>query len=169
MWDHFPIFRLFFSRGGPRETETYTFPIFFFPYFGPEARNPFCSRPTGSQQWRIFADCPLKCSDAISHCEQQQHTSNVNKPAPDPGRKAQAPPSYGSGRYGFGVFGAQDSVLRDRCSVGRRHAFFLDHFAKHLSSVLGRTELCHEVRNPGPHSLKLILSKRAYTCDVLQT
>ena len=36
----------------------------------------------------------------------------------------QAPPSYGSGRYGFGVFRAQDSVLRDRCSVGTRHAFF---------------------------------------------
>ena len=36
----------------------------------------------------------------------------------------QAPSSYGSGRYGFGVFGAQDSVLRDRCSVGPRHAFF---------------------------------------------
>ena len=27
---------------------------------------------------------------------------------------------------------------------------FLDDFCKHLSSVLGRTELCHEVRNPGP-------------------
>ena len=36
----------------------------------------------------------------------------------------QAPSSYGSGRYGFGVFGAQDSILRDRCSVGTRHAFF---------------------------------------------
>ena len=35
----------------------------------------------------------------------------------------QAPPGYGSGRYGFGVFGAQDSVLRDMCSVGTRHAF----------------------------------------------
>ena len=37
---------------------------------------------------------------------------------------SQAPPGYGSGRYGFGVFGAQDSVLRDMCSVGTRHAFF---------------------------------------------
>ena len=37
---------------------------------------------------------------------------------------SQAPPSYGSGRYGFGgLIGAQDSVLRDRCSVGTRHAF----------------------------------------------
>ena len=27
---------------------------------------------------------------------------------------------------------------------------FLDHCSKHLGSVLGRTELCHEVRNPGP-------------------
>ena len=33
-------------------------------------------------------------------------------------------PSCGSGRYGFGVFGAQDSVLRNRGSVGTRHAFF---------------------------------------------
>ena len=37
--------------------------------------------------------------------------------------RGQAPPSYGSGRCGFGVFGAQDSVLRDRCSAGTRHAF----------------------------------------------
>ena len=27
-------------------------------------------------------------------------------------------------------------------------------FSKHLSSVLGRTELCHEVRNPGPQNPK---------------
>ena len=69
----------------------------------------------------------------------------------------QAPPSYGSGRYGFGVSGAQDSVLRDRCcSVGTRHVPFLDHFYKHLSSVLGWTELCHEVRNPGPQISQII-------------
>ena len=60
-------------------------------------------------------------------------------------------PSYGSGRYGLGVFGAQDSVLRDRCSVGTRHAFLLITFlSKHLSTVLVRAELCHEVWNPGP-------------------
>ena len=35
-----------------------------------------------------------------------------------------APPSYGPGRYGFVVVGAQDFVLRDRCSVGMRHTFF---------------------------------------------
>ena len=33
---------------------------------------------------------------------------------------------------------------------------FLDHFPKHLSSVLGRTELCHEVRNPGPQKPQVI-------------
>ena len=33
---------------------------------------------------------------------------------------------------------------------------FLDHFYKHLSSVLGRTELCHEVRNPGPQKPQII-------------
>ena len=46
----FPIFWLFFSLfsgGGPREPETYDFPI--FSYFGPEARNLFCTRPTESQ------------------------------------------------------------------------------------------------------------------------
>ena len=35
----------------------------------------------------------------------------------------------------------------------------LDHFAKHLSSVLGRTELCHEVRNPGPKNPKSSATK----------
>ena len=29
---------------------------------------------------------------------------------------------------------------------------FLDHFSKHLSSVLGRTDLYHEVRNPRPQN-----------------
>ena len=33
---------------------------------------------------------------------------------------------------------------------------FLGHFYKHLSSVLGRTELCHEVRNPGPKKPQII-------------
>ena len=36
---------------------------------------------------------------------------------------------------------------------------FLDHFHKHLSSVLGRTELCHEVRNPGPQNPKSSATK----------
>ena len=43
--------------------------------------------------------------------------------APSP-NQFQAPPSYGSGRYGFGVSRAQDSILRDRGSVGTRHVFF---------------------------------------------
>ena len=62
----------------------------------------------------------------------------------------QAPPGCRSGRYGFRVFGAQESVPRDRCSVGTRHTLFLSLFSKHPSSVLVRTALCHEVRNPGP-------------------
>ena len=33
---------------------------------------------------------------------------------------------------------------------------FLYHPSKHLSSVLGRTELCHEVRNPGPQKTQII-------------
>ena len=37
---------------------------------------------------------------------------------------------------------------------GDASRLFLDHFSKHLSSVLERTELCHEVRNPGPQNPK---------------
>ena len=33
-------------------------------------------------------------------------------------QRCQVPPGSGSGRYGFGVFGDQDSVLGDKCSVG---------------------------------------------------
>ena len=40
--------------------------------------------------------------------------------------------------------------------MGTRHAFFSIFFSKHLSSVLGRTELCHEVRNPGPQKRQII-------------
>ena len=82
----------------------------------------------------------------------------------------QTPPSYRSGRYGFGVFGAQDSVLCDRCSVGDASRLFLDHFSKHLSSVLGRTELCHEVRNPGPQNPKSSTIKTTtWHCSVFAT
>ena len=35
----------------------------------------------------------------------------------------------------------------------------LDHFSKHLSSVLGRTELCHEVWNPRPEKPKSSATK----------
>ena len=39
---------------------------------------------------------------------------------------------------------------------GDASRLFLDHFPKHPSSVLGRTELCHEVRNPGPQKPRII-------------
>ena len=39
--------------------------------------------------------------------------------------------------------------------MGTRHAFFY-HFSVHLSSVLGRTELCHEVWTPGPQKPQII-------------
>ena len=61
----------------------------------------------------------------------------------------QAPPSYGPGRYGFGFSGPRIPFCATGALWGRVTPF-LDHFSKHLSSVLGRTELCHEVRNPGP-------------------
>ena len=73
----------------------------------------------------------------------------------------QAPPSYGSGRYGFGVLGAKDSVLRDRCSVGRRHAFF-DHFSKHLrllNSVLGGQSSVSRSGIPCPQNPKSSTTK----------
>ena len=47
---------------------------------------------------------------------------------------SQAPESYGSGRYGFVFSGPRIHF----CATG-------DHISKHLSSVLGWTELCHEV------------------------
>ena len=37
---------------------------------------------------------------------------------------------------------------------------FLDHFSKHLSSVLGRTELCREVQNPGPQKPEVIRNEK---------
>ena len=49
----------------------------------------------------------------------------------------QTPPSYGSGRYGFGVFGAQDSVCCATGALWGRVTPFLEHFSKHLSSVWG--------------------------------
>ena len=39
---------------------------------------------------------------------------------------------------------------------GDASRLFLYHFSKHLSSVSGRTELCHEVRNPGPQKPQII-------------
>ena len=39
---------------------------------------------------------------------------------------------------------------------GDASRLFLDHFSKHLSSVSGRTELCHEARNPGPQEHQII-------------
>ena len=38
-----------------------------------------------------------------------------------------------------------------------------NHFSKHLSSVLGRTELCHEVRNPGPQKPQIIRNENHHS------
>ena len=67
----------------------------------------------------------------------------------------QAPPSYGSGRYGFGVSGPRIPFSATGALWGRVTPF-LDDFSKHLSSVLGRTELCHEVQNPAPQKPQII-------------
>ena len=37
---------------------------------------------------------------------------------------------------------------------GEASRLLLDHVSKHLSIVLGRTELCHEVRNPASPNKK---------------
>ena len=50
--------------------------------------------------------------------------------------KGEGPPSYGSGRCGSGAFRAQDSILRNGCSVGRRHAHF-GQISKYVGSVFG--------------------------------
>ena len=39
---------------------------------------------------------------------------------------------------------------------GNASCSFLCHFSKHLSSVLGRTDLCHDVRNHGPPRPQII-------------
>ena len=85
------------------------------------------------------------------------------------GRAARTSTKKGLKNFGL-IFRSQTSrpaklrigTLRIRCFPGPRFRsaqhvlcgdasrLLLDHFSKHLSSVLGRTELCHQVRNPGP-------------------
>ena len=59
--------------------------------------------------------------------------------------------------------------LRGRGSVGTRHGLFSQSFpSKYLSSMLGRTELCQEVRNPGPQKPQIIHNEQhhlAFFCD----
>ena len=67
----------------------------------------------------------------------------------------ETPPSYGFGRYGFGFFGPR-IAFRATGALWGRATPFLYHFSVHLSSVLGRTELCHEVWTPGPQKPQII-------------
>ena len=67
----------------------------------------------------------------------------------------QTPPSYGFGRYGFGFFGPRIAFRATGALWGRATPFFY-HFSVHLSSVLGWTELCHEVWTPGPQKPQII-------------
>ena len=67
----------------------------------------------------------------------------------------QTPPNYGFGRYGFGFFGPRIAFPATGALWGRATPFFY-HFSVHLSSVLGRTELCHEVWTPGPQKPQII-------------
>ena len=61
----------------------------------------------------------------------------------------QTPASYGFGRYGFGFFGPSIAFRATGALWGRATPFFY-HFSVYLSSILGQTELCHEVWTPGP-------------------
>ena len=72
-----------------------------------------------------------------------------------PERENQTPPSYGFGRYGFGFFGPRTAFPTTGALWGRATPFFY-HFSVNLSSVLGRTELCHEVWTPGPQKPQII-------------
>ena len=56
------------------------------------------------------------------------------------------------------IWGFQGPAFRSARQVlcGDASCLFLDHFCKRLSSVLGWTELCHEVRNPGPQTSQII-------------
>ena len=78
----------------------------------------------------------------------------------------QAPPSYGFGRYGFGFFGPR-IAFRATGALWGRATPFLYHFIVHLSSVLGRTELCHEVWTPGPQNPKSSAMKTT-TCALFE-
>ena len=49
-----------------------------------------------------------------------------------------------------------------RVLCGDASRLFLDHFSKHLSSVLGWTELCREVWNPGPQKAQIICNENHY-------
>ena len=71
-------------------------------------------------------------------------------------RDSQTPPSYGFRRYAFlGFFGPR-IAFRATGALWGRATPFLYHFSVHLSSVLGRTELCHEVWTPGPQKPQII-------------
>ena len=67
----------------------------------------------------------------------------------------QTMPSYGFGRYGFAFFGPRIAFRATDALWGRATPFFY-HFSVHLSCVLGRTELCHEVWIPGPQKPQII-------------
>ena len=56
---------------------------------------------------------------------------------------------------GFGFFGPRIAFPATGALRGRATPFFY-HFSVHLSSVLGRTELCHEVWTPGPPKPQII-------------
>ena len=80
---------------------------------------------------------PLKCFRLVQLCK-SKHRQVTDLDVTDLGFSG---PGFRSARQGL-------------CGDASRLSLY--HFSKHLSSVLGRTELCHEVRNPGPQKPQII-------------
>ena len=71
-------------------------------------------------------------------------------------RQIQAQPNYGSGRLRIWGFRGPGIPFCVTGALWGRVTPFSSIFSKHLSTVLGWTELCHEVRNPGPQKPQII-------------
>ena len=96
----------------------------------------------------------------LAWTRQHQQWQNKGDPKRRPARKCKRTPTNSGTATDLDVtdlgfrgpgFRSPRQVL---CGDASRLSF--DHFSKHLSSVLGRTELCHEVRNPGAPKPQII-------------
>ena len=117
------------------------------------------------RQTRTNAERKRRAQTQANATKREQKWTNANKRLHPP--LFQTPPSYGFGRYGFGFFGPRIAFHATGALWGRATPF-LCHFSVHLSSVLGRTELCHEVWTPGPQKPKSSAMKTTtWHCSVI--
>ena len=81
----------------------------------------------------------------------------------------QAPPRLRIWTLGLGGFRGPGFRSARQVLCGDASRLFLKHFPKHLSSVLGRTELSHEVRDPRPQKHQIIRNEdhhlALFECD----